>query len=117
MPVVHFVKQERSIECPVGTNIRRLALDNRIDLYALPFNLFHCRGFGLCGTCRIMVDNPRTLSAPSPAEHRKTLWEGPQYRLACQSQVLADVSVVTNPRKVYGWSNHDTYAWLKKQQY
>src|SRR5262245_17288786 len=93
MPVVHFVKQERSIECPVGTNLRRLALDNKIDLYALPFNLLHCRGFGLCGTCRVMVDDPRTLSAPTPAEQRKTLWEGPQYRLACQTQVLADVSV------------------------
>jgi ferredoxin len=57
------------------------------------------------------------LSTPTAAEQRKTAWEGPQYRLACQTQVLADVSVVTNPRKVYGWANHDTYEWLKKQKY
>lgn len=117
MPVVHFVKQERSIECPVGTNLRRLALDHRIDLYAFPHNLVHCRGLGLCGTCRVLVDDPRALSAPTRAEERKTQWEGPGYRLACQSKVLADVSVITNPRRIYGWTNHPTYHWLREQKY
>ena len=117
MPVVHFVKQDRFIECPVGTNLRRLALDNSIDLYSFPANLAHCRGFGLCGTCRVLVDDPRALSAPTPAEERKTLWEGPRFRLACQTKVLADIAVVTNPRRVFGWSNHSTYRWLREQEY
>lgn len=117
MPVVRFVKQERTVTCPVGTNLRRLALDNGIDLYVFPHNLLHCRGLGLCGTCRVKVDDPRALTAPTAAERRKVLWEGPQYRLACQCKVLADVEVITNPRRLYGWMNHPTYEWMKQQPY
>ena len=117
MPKVHFVKQDVTVECPVGTNLRELALANEIDLYAFPHNLVHCRGFALCGTCRVKVDEPLALSARSPADERKTGFEGPQYRLACQSKVLADVRVITNPRKVWGWTNHPTYQWMRDEPY
>jgi 2Fe-2S ferredoxin len=115
MPVVHFVKQGVSVRCPVGTNLRELALENGVDLYAFPSNLLNCRGLGLCGTCRVKVDDPRALSARTAADESKNGWEGPQFRLACQSRVLADVQVVTNPRRVLAWTNHPTYAWLRRE--
>jgi len=115
MPLVHFVKQNVRLECPVGTNLRQLALANGVDLYAFPNNLLNCRGRHLCGTCRVKVDEPRALSARTPGDEAKTGWEGPHYRLACQSRVLADVQVVTNPRRILGWTNHPTYQWLQKQ--
>lgn len=115
MPLVHFVKQGVSVHCPAGTNLRDLALQNDIDLYAFPSNLMNCRGFGLCGTCRVKVDDPRALSARTPADEHKNGWEGKQVRLACQSQVLADVQVITNPRRILAWTNHPTYAWLQKE--
>ena len=115
MPVVYFVKQKRSVECPVGTNLRELALQNDIDLYAFPSNLLNCRGHALCGTCRVKVDEPRALLAPTPGEEGKIGWEGPQYRLACQTKVLADVKVITNPRRVLAWTNHPTYEWMQRQ--
>jgi ferredoxin len=93
MPKVHFVKQNVTINCPVGTNLRALALANEIDLYAFPNNIFNCRGFALCGTCRVKVDEPRALSARTAGDESKNGWEGPLYRLACQSKVLADVEV------------------------
>ena len=114
MPVVYFVKQQRAVECPVGTNLRRLALDNGIDLYVIPSNILNCRGNGLCGTCRVKVDNPRALSLRTASDERKCGWEGQQYRLSCQSKVLGDVQVVTNPRKAAGWSNHPTYQWMQQ---
>ena len=114
MPIVQFVKQQRSVECPVGTNLRRLALDNGIALYVFPNNLVNCRGNGLCGTCRVRVDDPRALSAPTRTEERKCGWEGAEYRLACQTKVLADVSVVTTPRRILAWANHPTYEWMKE---
>jgi ferredoxin len=117
MPIVHFVKQNRSVACPSGTNLRRLARQNGIDLYVFPHNLTHCRGLGLCGTCRVKVDDPSALSAPTPAEERKLGWEGPQYRLACQSEVRGDVEVVTNPRRVYGWMNHRFYERMKDAEF
>jgi ferredoxin len=117
MPTVRFVKQNVSVHCAVGTNLRRLALDNGIDLYSIPNNLLNCWGNGLCGTCRVKVDDPRAVNARrTPSDERKTGWEGPQYRLACQTQVLADVEVTTNPRRVLGWANHPTYEWMREAE-
>jgi len=114
MPIVHFVKQNVTVECPVGTNLRKLALDNDIGLYAFPNNLLNCRARALCGTCRVKVDEPRALSARTAGDESKNGWEGPLYRLACQSKVLADITVITNPRRVLGWMSHPTYEWMQK---
>ena len=113
MPVVYLVKQACAVECPVGTNLRELCRQHGIDLYVFPNNIVNCRGNGLCGTCRVKVDHPRALSARTAADERKCGWEGDNYRLACQSKVLADVSVTTNPRKLQGWMNHPTYQWMQ----
>jgi ferredoxin len=114
MPAVYFVKQQRTVDCPAGTNLRRLALDHGIDLYVFPTNILHCRGNGLCGTCRVKVDNPRALSGRTASDERKCGWEGEPYRLACQSMVLGDIQVVTNPRKIQAWANHPTYQWMRQ---
>jgi ferredoxin len=113
MPVVYFVKQQRAVECPVGTNLRDLARQNSIDVYVFPNNIVNCRGNGLCGTCRVKVDNPRALSPRTPSDERKCGWEGDEYRLACQTKVLADVAVVTAPRKILAWTQHPTYQWMQ----
>jgi ferredoxin len=114
MPVVYFVKQQRAVECPVGANLRDVARDNDIQIYVFPYNLANCRGNGLCGSCRVRVDNPRALASRTPSDERKCGWEGDQFRLACQTKVLADISVVTNPRKVLAWTNHPTYQWMQQ---
>ncbi len=115
MPVVTFVKQGVSFEVPKGANLREAALQHGIDLYVFPHNLLNCRGRGLCGTCRVKVDNPQALSPRTLADERKCGWEGRSYRLACQSQVLDDVVVETNPRKIMAWMDHPTYQWMKKE--
>ena len=115
MPLVTFIKQGLTIEVPRGANLREVALANKIDLYAFPNSLLNCRGRGLCGTCRVKVDDHRALSARTAADERKLGWEGKGYRLACQSQVLADVAVVTNPRRVAGWMTHATYERMKEE--
>jgi ferredoxin len=114
MPTVHFVKQNVTVQCPAGANLRQVALANGIDLYVFPTNILNCRGFGLCGTCRVKVSNPRALSARTPTDKKKTGWEGPEYRLSCQTRVLADVEVITSPRKVLGWMANPTYQWMEK---
>jgi len=114
MPVVSFVKQQQEVECAVGANLRRVALDNGIALYVFPTNILNCRGNGLCGTCRVRVDNPRALSARTSSDERKCGWEGEPYRLACQCRVLGSLQVVTNPRKILAWTNHPTYQWMQQ---
>ncbi|HVN87606.1 MAG TPA: 2Fe-2S iron-sulfur cluster binding domain-containing protein [Candidatus Binatia bacterium] len=114
MPTVHFVKQNVTVQCPAGTNLRQLARAHKIDLYVFPNNIANCRGLGLCGTCRVHVSDPNALSARTPSDEAKNGWEGPEFRLACQSKVLADVEVTTNPRKILGWMNHPTYQWMQE---
>jgi len=114
MPTVYFVKQGVAVECAVGTNLRKLALDNGIELYSFPNNLLNCLGNGLCGTCRVKVDNPNAVSARTRSDENKCGWQGPDYRLSCQTKVLADVNVITNPRTKAGWMNHPTYQWLQE---
>ena len=114
MPKVYFVKQAVAVECAGGTNLRKLALENGIAVYSFPNNLVNCIGNGLCGTCRIKVDNPNAVSAPTRSDEGKCGWEGPEYRLACQTKVLADVQVTTSPRnKKMGWMAHPTYQWMQ----
>ncbi len=113
MPVVYFVKQQKSVECAVGETLRDVARANGVSVYVFPNNLANCRGFGLCGTCRIHVDNPNAVSARTPADQRKTGFEGDNIRLACQTKVLGDVEVVTNPRRQLAWMNHPTYEWMQ----
>ena len=62
MPLVTFVKQELSIEVPKGRTCETSPLENKIDLYAFPDSLLNCHGRGLCGTCRVQVDDHRALS-------------------------------------------------------
>lgn len=115
MPLVRFVKQDLTIEVPRGANLRLVALENKIDLYPFPASLINCRGRGLCGTCRVKVDDHRALSARTVTDEKKLGWEGKSYRLACQSQVLEDVSVITNPRRIAGWMVHSTYERMKEE--
>lgn len=126
MPLVTFIKQDLTIEVPKGANLREVALENKIDLYPLfgpdpftgmpfPAKLLNCRGKGFCATCRIKVNDHRALSPPTVREEKKVAWEGKAYRLACQTQVLDDVEVETNPRRLSsGWMDHPTYEGMKK---
>lgn len=114
MPKVHFVKQDLTVECSVGTNLRELALEHEIDLYSFPANLVNCRGRAMCGTCRIKIDDVRAASERTPDEIGMLDWEGAEFRLACQTKVLADLQVLTNPRRRQGWMNHPTYKWMEE---
>lgn len=116
MPTVYFVKEGRAIDCPVGTNLRDLARANGIQLYVFPHNMpgANCFGFGLCGTCRVKIDDSRAVSPRTGRDEFKCAWEGENIRLACQTRILADVKVYTAPRKILGWTNHDTYQWMQE---
>jgi ferredoxin len=93
VPTVRFAG--RSIECPHGANLRVVLLHARLPLYTRVARAIHCRGNGTCGTCAVRVDGP--VSEPTPAERRR-LRLPPHHpdsglRLACQTNVLGDVTV------------------------
>jgi ferredoxin len=87
--------QGKTFECSSGANLREVLLKNGVDLYNGQAQLINCHGFGTCGTCAVRVvgevsesswkENTRRSLPP----HKSTA----DLRLACQTQVLGDVSV------------------------
>ena len=55
MPKVTFVNDKKEIEVPVGANLRQEAMKAGIEVYNGIDKYLNCRGFGLCGTCRVFV--------------------------------------------------------------
>lgn len=87
--------QGKTFDCPVGSNLRKVLLDNKVDLYNGASKLINCHGLGTCGTCAVQVEG-----GVSPMEGKEKFRLGlPPHsvdrglRLACQTKVMGDVSV------------------------
>jgi len=93
MPIITV--QGKTIECKVGANLRQVLLQNGVNLYNGAASVINCHGLGTCGTCAVQVQGgvseigwreQARLSLPPHALERDR-------RLACQIQVLGDVTV------------------------
>lgn len=93
MPKVHFPHENVTIEVPYGTNLRRAALDNGVDVYGFPFKFLNCGGHGLCGTCKVAVEPEHNVSERTNAEDRKL--KAAPLRLSCQCSVEGDIDCIT----------------------
>jgi ferredoxin len=93
MPTV--TAQGKTITCPDGANLRKVLIENGIDLYNGNAKIINCMGIGSCGTCAVEVEGEvsepnwkdktrRSLPPHSPIKNR---------RLACQTKVLGDIRV------------------------
>jgi ferredoxin len=105
MPVVHFVNEDKTIEVDEGSNLRKVALRHGINPYKGKDRLFNCRGFGLCGTCRVDIIDGTGASPQTDREVRalRSLipfyareW-GKDVRLSCRVEVKGDLKVKTYP--------------------
>ena len=87
--------QGKNFECESGSNLRKVLLDNGIDLYNGNSKTINCRSLGTCGTCAIAIEGE--VSEPNWKE--KTRLGLPPHssdsnrRLACQIKVLGDIKV------------------------
>ncbi|NJL62735.1 MAG: (2Fe-2S)-binding protein [Methylacidiphilales bacterium] len=110
---LHVLAQGRTIECKLGANLRKVLLQNDIDLYNYGAKVINCRGIGSCGTCSVFVEGQvnepnwrdttrRSLPPHSPSDN---------LRLACQTEVLGDVKVA----KYDGfWGQKSQTVWTSK---
>ena len=108
MPTVSA--QGRTIQCEVGANLRQVLLANGVDLYNGQAQVINCRGIGTCGTCAVAIDGEvseanwkdRARRSLPPHDRDRNL------RLACQTQVLGDITVT----KYDGfWGQGDQPVW------
>jgi ferredoxin len=101
LPTVRFAG--RSVECPLGANLRVVLLRARLPLYSRVAHAVHCRGHGTCGTCAVRIEGP--VSEPTAAEVRRLRLPPHRpdagLRLACQCSVQGDL-VVTKYAGLFG---------------
>ena len=110
MATIKFVNEKKEIQVPEGSNLRREARRAGVQLYSGPHRLLNCRGFGQCGSCRVLVTKGMENTNRRPLLERIRLWFSMAYvgneqtmRLACQTKVHGDVEVVTCPAlNLYG---------------
>ncbi len=114
MAKVKFLKEDVEIDVPVHANLKEFCLANNLKLYLFPENIVNCRGKGFCQLCRIKVDKPENLSAPTEREEASVAYEGDQYRLACQCTIAkdGDLQIITRPRRIWGWRDHPAHNQL-----
>ncbi len=90
MPSVYILPDQRLVECRPAEPILRAALRARI-----PF-AHACGGRASCSTCRVVVvEGWQACSERTPKERviAERLGFNPEFRLACQTTVSADVTI------------------------
>jgi uncharacterized 2Fe-2S/4Fe-4S cluster protein (DUF4445 family) len=85
MPKVTFLPHDREAEVAEGSTITRAALNVGVHINA------SCGGNGVCGKCRILVEEGAVENGISQQLSQEDVDKG--YRLACQAQVTQDVVV------------------------
>jgi ferredoxin len=88
MPNVTFANWNKTVRAGPLAKIRTIAKLAGISLYNGAAKLTNCRGSGLCGTCRVVVEPLEALTPPTFFE-RKHGCTGP-FRLACQAGVAGN---------------------------
>jgi len=104
MAIIKFVNDNKEIQVPEGSNLRKEALRAGVDLYPGINKYVNCHGFGTCGTCRVLITKGMENASPLSFMERLRLKFSMAYvghedtmRLACQTQVNGDMEVQTRP--------------------
>ncbi|HTR81308.1 MAG TPA: 2Fe-2S iron-sulfur cluster-binding protein [Bacteroidota bacterium] len=106
MPVITLSNENKTIEAPVGANLRRTLLTNGVSPYIGFAKVINCRGFELCGTCRVEIADGKGASPRREDEEQTLISSTPFYarriekniRLSCQVSVTGDMTVKTYPK-------------------
>ncbi len=111
MPTVFFEDENRKVEVPVGTSLRKAAQIAGVSVYGSVNKALNCRGFGFCGTDMVQVKPSENISALTFKE-KLQLGDKPKERLACQIKVNGDITVSTAPAMAYGQEMLDNVKFI-----
>ena len=101
MPKVEFQEANVTVDAEAGQDLRKIAAKNKVSVYGGVNKLLNCRGFGLCGTDRILVD-PKDCVSPPTWKEKLHFGDNPKMRLACQAKLVGDAKVSLQPALEYG---------------
>ena len=85
MPTVKFLPHERNVEVDEGTTVIRAALDAGVHINA------SCGGNGVCGKCRVLIEEGEVSKGISEKLSQDDVDKG--YRLACLAEVQSDLTI------------------------
>lgn len=85
MPKVKFLPHGREVEVEKGTSVIRAALNAGVHINA------SCGGNGVCGKCRVKIEEGKVEGGISEKLSEQDIKEG--YRLACLSEVIEDIVI------------------------
>ncbi|MFQ5865791.1 MAG: hypothetical protein ACE5IW_11240 [bacterium] len=100
MPSVHFEEANVTVTAREGQDIREIAQKNKVSVYGGINKFLNCRGLGLCGTDRIVVD-PKDCVTPPTWKEKLHFGDKPKMRLACQAKLVDDVNISVAPALEY----------------
>ena len=112
MPIV--MAQGKSIDCPIGANLRQVLLEHEVALYNGGSKVINCHSIGTCGTCAVEISgNVSPLNWKEKlrfALHPHSLVGSREKlrRLACQVTVLGNIEVTKYNQF---WGQGDTIVW------
>ena len=120
MPKVTFVNEKIELEMAQGANLRVEARKAGIAIYKGLSKYLNCRGFGMCGTCKVLVKkgkenlNDKTVMEKinmnlHPLTMLASIGHEDEMRLACQVTVNGDCTIETTPG--INWSGEN--FWQK----
>lgn len=106
MPVITLVNENKTLEVREGTNLRKALLGHGVNPYMGLNRILNCRGFGLCGTCRVEIVDGKGVPPLSDREEAALVGLTPFYarkitnnvRLSCRLDVRGDITVKTYPK-------------------
>jgi ferredoxin len=104
MAIIKFVNENKEIQVPEGSNLRKEAIRAGVGLYPGIHKVLNCHGLAQCAACRVLVTKGMENASPLGAFERMRLKMSMAYighedtmRLACQTTVNGDMEVQTRP--------------------
>jgi ferredoxin len=102
--------QGKNFTCQTGANLRQVLMDNGVDLYNGNAKFINCMGIGTCGTCAVEIEGEvsaatwKDIARRSLPPHQRSR----NLRLACQTEVLGDITVT---KFTAFWGQGSDYRW------
>jgi len=88
-----------AIRAKKGDNLRKILLDEGLNVYQNVARVVNCRGKQRCGTCIVDVTAGAAGTNRRSIDESSTLRDNPEaYRLSCITFVYGDVDVRTFPK-------------------
>jgi len=111
MPTVFFEAENRKVEVPAGTTLRKAAQQAGVSVYGGVNKIANCRGFGLCGTDKVAVA-PKECASDMTFFEKLQLGDKSKERLACQVKIQGDITVNTAAAMEYGQIMTENFKFI-----